>query len=101
MSMLTDILFSDSPTPAVRAALQKCPHCPFLAKWSECAEGIDRDAEFTLADVDRWIESAPWPCHKYPDASKPCCGQAMFKAGLLGTTREELARVWVEGEGCA
>lgn len=84
-----------NPTPAILAALKRCPHCPFLVKWSEFGEGIIRDATFTPESVDRWITSDPWPCHQYPDEKTACCGQKMFLAGALDVSREELVSIWV------
>lgn len=76
------------------AAIQRCPHCPFLVKFSDQAEGILRDATFTEEDVDKWINSKPWPCHKHLDRT-PCVGQKLFQQGKIDVTRKELIDIWV------
>lgn len=81
-------------TSEILAALKKCPHCPFLAKWSEHAEGIIRDHDFTEKDIDKWIGAKPWFCHDHLD-EKACSGQAMFNAGKLDVTKEQLVEIWV------
>jgi hypothetical protein len=78
----------------ILAALTRCPHCPFLAKWSEHAEGIQYDEVFTVQMVDDWIRFEPWPCHKHLDGTA-CCGQKLFRAGALDVTRDELIAIWV------
>ena len=78
----------------ILAALKRCPHCPFLAKWSEHAEGILYDDVFTEQTVDDWIKFEPWPCHQHMDGTA-CCGQKLFRAGALDVTRDELISIWV------
>lgn len=78
----------------ILAALKQCPHCPFLAKWSEHAEGILYDDVFTEQMVDDWINLNPWPCHQHMDGTA-CCGQKLFRAGALDVTRDELVAIWV------
>lgn len=72
----------------------KCWHCPF--RFKENPYGADFDQEFTVENVEDWVDSNPyWPCHKHPEGDVPCSGQRLFKKGKLDVTKEELISFWV------